>query len=67
MTSLGKRVLADVINYIKMRSYWNTVGSKSMTGFLRRKDDTGRWPCDDKRRKDNTAVRWIETQGETAR
>lgn len=54
MTSLGNRVFADVINYVKMRSYLSTVGSKSnMTGVLIRKGketqrDTGRWPCDDR-------------------
>lgn len=52
MTSLGKRVFADVINYSKMRSHWSTVGSKSsMTSILiRRGEETDR-------HKEKTAVR----------
>lgn len=42
VTSLGNTIFADVINYIKMRSYWRAVGSTSnMTDIpIRRGDET---------------------------
>lgn len=50
VTSLGYRVFADMINYVKMKSYLSTVGSKSnMMGVLIRKGkDTERWLSDDR-------------------